>query len=112
VKRGEIYVVDLGPSVGNERGGTRSVVVVSDDVSNLYPYVIAVIVGEDTTTVAGKAGVLVPTAESGALADLVFLTHQVRTLDPSRFPAQPCGVVPPHLLSKITLALKAFLDVP
>jgi mRNA-degrading endonuclease toxin of MazEF toxin-antitoxin module len=62
--------------------------------------------------VPSKAGVLVSAVESGAPTDVVFLIHQVRTLDPSRFPAQPCGVVPPHLLDKITRALKAFLDIP
>ena len=77
--RGEIYVVDLGPPLGNERGGTRPVVVVSDDVSNLYPYMVAVVAGEDAATMSAKAGLLVSAAESGTPADIVFFTHQLRT---------------------------------
>ena len=110
--RGEIYVADLGPPLGNERGGARPVVVVSDDVSNLYPYMVAVVAGEDTATMSAKSGLLVPAAESGAPMDIVFLTHQLRALDPSRFSDQPCGVVPPHLMVKLAFALKVYLDIP
>ncbi len=112
MKRGEIYIVDLGPPFGNERGGTRPVVVVTDDMSNLHPYMIAVVAGEDAATMSAKSGTLVSSSESGAPVDVVFLTHQLRTLDPSRFPDQPWGVVPPHLMEMLTLALKVYLDIP
>jgi mRNA interferase MazF len=111
VKRGEIYVVDLGPSFGTERGGVRPVVVISSDVHNLAPYVVLVVVGEDAATVSAKAGVLVPASESGASSDIVFFFNQIRTLDPSRLAGQPSGVVPPHLMDKVSAAVKTFLDL-
>lgn len=43
--------------------------------------------------------------------DIVFLTHQVRTLDPSRFTNQACGVVPLHLMEQLTHAIKVFFDI-
>lgn len=109
--RGEIYVVDLGPPFGNERGGTRPVVVVTSDLHNQPPYIVAVVLGEDAATLSAKAGVLVPASESGAPIDIVFFTNQIRTLDPSRFPPQPVGVVPQALLDKLMGVIKAFLDI-
>src|SRR5262245_61060068 len=69
VKRCDMDVVGLGASIGNERGGTRPVVVVSDGVSIPSPYMVAVVAVEDAATITGKAGVLVPAVESGAPTD-------------------------------------------
>jgi mRNA interferase MazF len=111
VLRGEIYVVDLGPPFGNERGGLRPVVVVTCDLHNQTPYIVAVVLGEDAATLSAKAGVLVPASESGAPTDIVFFTNQLRTLDPSRFTAQPVGIVPQQVLDKLMSVIKAFLDL-
>ena len=36
VKRGEIYYADLEPVVGNETGKTRPVLVIQNDIGNVY----------------------------------------------------------------------------
>ncbi|HEY1191401.1 MAG TPA: type II toxin-antitoxin system PemK/MazF family toxin [Gemmata sp.] len=112
MKRGEIYVVDLGPVVGHEAGGVRPVVVVSNDVANLVPVLVAVVPTirlADSTT---RAGVVVPAGRSGYPDDLVALATHVRVLDASRFPEHPAGSVPVDLMAKIDLTLKVLLDLP
>ena len=34
IKRGDIYYADLNPVVGSEQGGTRAVLIISNDMGN------------------------------------------------------------------------------
>ena len=36
IKRGDIYYADLNPVVGSEQGGTRPVLIISNDMGNRY----------------------------------------------------------------------------
>ena len=36
IKRGDIYYADLNPVVGSEQGGTRPVLVISNDIGNKH----------------------------------------------------------------------------
>ena len=36
IKRGDIYYADLNPVVGSEQGGTRPVLVISNDIGNRH----------------------------------------------------------------------------
>lgn len=36
IKRGEIYLVDLGKQIGSVQGGVRPVIVISNPQNNLY----------------------------------------------------------------------------
>ena len=36
VKRGEIYLADLNPVVGSEQGRIRPVLIVQNDIGNIY----------------------------------------------------------------------------
>lgn len=45
IRRGEIYFVDLGPTIGREQSGRRPVVVVSRDEINVQPLVVMVVPG-------------------------------------------------------------------
>jgi mRNA interferase MazF len=114
VRRGEVYLVDLGPGVGREPAGRRPVVVVSTDILNAMPWVVAVVPGEDAARVPPmqQFGVVVPAAESGLSGDAVFPCFHARGLDPGRFTAGPVGRVPPHRLTEVENALRAVLDLP
>ena len=86
-------------------------VIVSSDVVNLHPYTVTVVVGEDAANVPVTAGIAVVAAESGAPLDLVFLIHQLRSLDPGRFTTGPVGTVPVELMPKIDFALQVHLEL-
>lgn len=85
MKRGDIYRADLDPVVGSEQGGVRPVVIIQNDIGNLYsPTVIVAAV--TTRRKKGHLPVHVPITaeESGLRQDSVVLTEQVRTLEKTR----------------------------
>jgi mRNA interferase MazF len=83
VRRGEMYVADLSPTVGSEQDGCRPVLVLQNDRSNKY---------SPTTVVAaitGKPKKKLPThymlpALRGLSIPSVVLCEQIRTIDKSR----------------------------
>jgi mRNA interferase MazF len=111
VQRGEIYVVDLGTPNGRELGGVRPVVVVSSDVFNEVPYVVAVVVGDMNPKTPDQAGIVVPSELSGFAERVVLMMTQLRTLDPSRFSERAVGTVPPDLMKVVNSRLRTFLDL-
>jgi mRNA interferase MazF len=111
VRRGEIYLVDLGPGVGREASGLHPVVVMSDDVYLTNPLAVVVVPAVDAANINAAVGVLVTAAESGLSSDISVLARQPRTLDPSRFPEHPAGIVPDKPLQLIADKLKGELDL-
>jgi mRNA interferase MazF len=93
IARGEIYFVNLSPVQGREQAGTRPVLVLSIDAINQLPLVVTVVVGTKGANLARDypTNVRVPPAESGLPMETVFLCFQLRSLDPTRFPASPAG---------------------
>lgn len=111
MKRGDIYVVDLGPGVGREASGVCPVVIVSSDVYLSGPLFVVVVPTVGTADANAVVGVRVTAAESGYPNDLAVLARQPRMLDPSRFPEHPSGAVPTHALTAIDDKLKLELDL-
>jgi mRNA interferase MazF len=111
VKRGEIYVVDLGPGVGREASGVRPVVVVSNDVYLVGPLFVTIVPAVEVSDLSAVLGITVTASESGFAADLSVLAKQPRVLDPSRFPEQPAGIVPDNLMKQIGSKLADALDL-
>lgn len=113
LNRGEIYYVNLGSTRGREQAGTRPVLIVSNDVINARPLVVAVVVGTDGANVPRNhlTNVRVPAADSGLPLETVFLCFQIRSLDSSRFPAAPVGKLSANSMSLSDNALRYCLDL-
>ena len=111
MKRGEIYLVDLGPGVGYEASGIRPVVVVSNDVNNLSPLVVLVVPAVPTSDTLATIGIRVPAVDSGYAEDIAVIERHPRALDASRFPNQPSGGIPDSVMAKIEWALVVELDL-
>ena len=84
VKRGDIYYADLSPVVGSEQGGTRPVLIISNNTGNRYSptVIIAAITSRQTKS-------KLPThydlnGVSGLPADSIVLLEQIRTIDKKR----------------------------
>lgn len=85
ILRGDIFYADLNPVVGSEQGGVRPVLIVQNDVGNLYsPTVIVAAI----TTSDGKAEIpahiSIERTENSLKKDSMVLLEQVRTIDRSR----------------------------
>ena len=85
IKRGDIYYAELNPVIGSEQGGTRPVLIISNDIGNKHSP--TVIIAAITSRVHTKAKLPTHTAVSnyeGLDKDSVILLEQIRTIDKSR----------------------------
>ena len=83
IKRGEVYIADLEPTVGSEQGGTRPVLIIQNDIGNKF----------STTTIvaaitAREYKKFIPTHKKIACGILreesQLLLEQIRTIDKIR----------------------------
>ena len=85
IKRGDIYYADLNPVIGSEQGGTRPVLIISNDTGNKYSP--TVIIAAITSRVRKKKKL--PThlylgQIEGLPANSIVLFEQLRTIDKKR----------------------------
>ena len=85
IKRGDIYYADLNPVVGSEQGGTRPVLVISNDIGNKHSP--TVIIAAITSRVRKKKKLpthLYLEQIEGLPANSIILFEQLRTIDKKR----------------------------
>ncbi len=85
IKRGDIYYAELNPVIGSEQGGTRPVLIISNDIGNRHSP--TVIVAAITSRVHTKAKLHTHTAIrdfEGLNKDSIILLEQIRTIDKKR----------------------------
>ena len=85
IKRGDIYYAELNPVIGSEQGGTRPVLIISNDIGNKHSP--TVIIAAITSRVHTKAKLPTHTAVSnyeGLDKDSIILLEQIRTIDKQR----------------------------
>jgi mRNA interferase MazF len=113
MRRGEIYFVNLDPTVGREQAGMRPVLVLSIDAINSRQLVVTVVVGTSGANVPKDypTNVRVPPADSGLPDETVFLCFQVRSLDHRRFPSRPRGLLSVSALTAIETAVRYCLGL-
>jgi len=81
VKRGDVYYADLDPVIGSEQKGHRPIIVIQNDIGNLYsPTTIAAMV---TSSQKKKlpTHVHVKDESSGLSDDSIVMLEQIRTID-------------------------------
>lgn len=105
IKRGDIFYAELNPVIGSEQGGTRPVLIISNDTGNRYSP--TVIVAAITSRVQTKAKL--PThAEvndfEGLDTNSVVLLEQIRTIDKQRL-KQYMGMMPDNIMARVDKAL-------
>ena len=85
IKRGDIYYAELNPVIGSEQGGTRPVLIISNDIGNKHsPTVIIAAITSRVHTKA-KLPTHIPVSNyEGLDTDSVILLEQIRTIDKSR----------------------------
>ena len=113
MRRGDVYLARLDPTLGSEQAGTRPVILVSRDAINRSsPVVVAV---PCTTYRAGRriypSQVLLRAPEGGLGADSLALGDQVRAVAKSRLVKQ-LGSLSAEYLEKIDRSLLFTLDLP
>lgn len=84
IKRGDIFYADLNPVIGSEQGGYRPVVIIQNNIGNMYsPTVIVIpITSSGTKSNLPTHQKLVKTRF--LLDDSMTLAEQIRTIDKCR----------------------------
>ena len=105
IKRGDIYYAELNPVIGSEQGGTRPVLIISNDIGNKHSP--TVIIAAITSRVHTKAKLPTHTAVTnyeGLDKDSVILLEQIRTIDKQRL-KQYMGMMPNNIMARVDKAL-------
>jgi mRNA interferase MazF len=114
ILRGEVYFVQLGPTVGRELDSKRRpVVVISKDALNSKPLVVIVVPGGtwNGRRVHENEAVIDPSDANGLSNPTVFQCHQMRAIDHSRFDRPAVGVLTHDDLDLIEKAIRFCLDI-
>ena len=86
IKRGDIYYAELNPVIGSEQGGTRPVLIISNDIGNRHSptVIVAAITSRVHTKAKLPTHIEVHADKCGLSKDSVVLLEQIRTIDKKR----------------------------
>ena len=105
IRRGDIYYAELNPVVGSEQGGTRPVLIISNNMGNRHSP--TVIIAAITSRGQTKSKLPTHTAVNdfeGLDKDSVVLLEQIRTVDKKRL-KQYMGMMPTETMARVDKAL-------
>ena len=105
MKRGDIYLVSLDPTVGHEQQGTRPVLIVSPDRFNAFTGAPVTVPITSGGAFARNAGFAVPLTGAGTRTTGVIRCDQPRALDLGVRNARKLESVPPHILDEVLAKL-------
>lgn len=107
--RGDIYLVDIDPTVGNEQRGRRPVLVVSRASFNRIGVALVCPITQGGNF-ARLAGWTVPLAAGGTATQGVVLCHQARTMDLKARKARRIESAPDAIVDEVLARLQTLLD--
>lgn len=111
IRRGDIFYAELNPVIGSEQGGTRPVLVISNNTGNKYSP--TVIIAAITSRIHTKAKLPTHTAVNdfdGLDKNSVILLEQIRTIDKQRL-KQYMGMMPANIMARVDKALAISLSL-
>lgn len=110
-RRGEIYWVELDPTVGSEISKTRPALIISNDVGNQYAdrVIVAPILSGNTDKIY-PFEVLLPADEAGLGKASKVLLDQIRTVDKQRL-HNKIGALSSERMEEVNLAIRRSLAV-
>ena len=110
IKKGEIYIASLDPTVGGEIKKTRPVIVVSNDINNRYSRTITVLPLTSNTEKLFPFEVFISKGIGGLPKDSKIKADQIRTLDKVRL-VKRVGRVSESYVFEIDSAIKVHLGI-
>ena len=111
VKRGDIWLVNLDPTIGHEIKKSRPAVIIQNDIGNKYSPIT--IMAPITSQNLGKIypiEVFLPWRNSGLEKDSKALLNQIRAVDKRRI-VKKLGKVDKEIIDKINNAIKISLGL-
>ena len=108
VTRGDIHYANLDPVVGRETGKTRPVLVIQNDIGNMYSptTIVAVITEYSKKKASYPICVAIKKKDNGLKKDSVVNLSQIRTIDKKRLITPKLTTLSNESMKKIDEALK------
>ena len=105
IKRGDIFNAELNPIIGSEQGGTRPVVIISNDIGNRHSptVIVAAITGMNHKKADIPTHINVK-GHNSFEKDSIILLEQIRTIDKQRL-GEYLGTLDNNLMLAINRAL-------
>ncbi len=112
VNRGEICLAKLDPVIGSETGKTRPVLIIQNDIGNLYSptTIVAVITGYSAKKASYPICVAVKKDEGPAKDSIVNLS-QIRTIDKKRLVVPVLTKLSSDLMRQVDEAIRNSLAI-
>lgn len=111
MKQGEIWEIDLSPTIGAEIKKKRPAVIINDDSIGILPLrVIIPITGWKDNFSGAIWMVRIEPDTQNRLAKISALdAFQIRSISTKRF-IRKIGLIPPDILNEVKTAVKAVID--
>jgi mRNA interferase MazF len=108
VKRGDIHYANLDPVVGREIGKTRPVLVIQNDIGNMYSptTIVAVITEYSEKKASYPICIATKKKKNGLKKESVVNLAQIRTIDKKRLTTPKLGSLSKDTMKKVDDALK------
>jgi mRNA-degrading endonuclease toxin of MazEF toxin-antitoxin module len=110
MKRGEIWLVSLDPTLGQEQQGRRPVLIVSPEAFNRVTKVPVVLPITSGGSFARTAGFAVPLADAGTRTTGVVRCDQPRALDLAGRRGNKLESVPDAVMDEVLAKLSPILE--
>ena len=111
VRRGDVVLVNLDPTIGVEIKKTRPAIVLSNDGINQYSQLAAVVPLTKNTARLSPSHVVIPKGTARLTYTSKVVTEQIKAVDKRRI-VKRLGSLPPALLTQVERALKNTLAFP
>ena len=112
IKRGDVYYADLDPVKGHETGKTRPVVVIQNDIGNMYsPTTIVAIITEYSEKKASYPICVAVKKGKGLRKDSIVNLSQIRTIDKKRLKAPRITKLSDNIIKKVDEAIVSSLGL-
>ena len=82
--RGEVWLMNLDPTIGHEQGGRRPGLIISDDALNRGPAGLVIVLPITGTDRGIVAHVRIPSAEGGLTKSSLIMADQMRAISTKR----------------------------
>ena len=111
MRQGEIWEINLSPTVGAEIKKKRPVVIINDDAIGILPLKVIVPITEWKTRFNGAIWMvrIKPDSENNLAKPSAIDTFQIRSVSTRRF-LRKTGSVSTEVLDEIKTAIKAVID--
>ena len=112
IRRGEIYWVQLDPTIGSEIKKTRPAMIVSNNQNNEASNLITIVPITSNTRLYGPFEVKLENGDGGLKKPGKLTANQIRTIDKRRLVGGPLGpALSDELVNQVNHALKIHLSI-